>query len=124
MAYYWMGKSYQGLKDYAKSVICFKKMLQLAWLLEGQLGCSYEMLAYDGLALQNFYLGDQSKSKYYDDRAMRGKSEAAFSIQRQMSNRGLLRESGWVPDHRRQDIGLSLRTLLSVDYLGKQPETQ
>jgi hypothetical protein len=55
-------------------------MLQLAWLLGGHLGQNYEMLAYDGLALQNFYLGDQAKSKYYDDRAMRGKVEAPFSI--------------------------------------------
>ena len=27
MAYYWMGKSYQGMQEYKKGIFCFKKML-------------------------------------------------------------------------------------------------
>ena len=43
------------------------------------------MLAYDNLALQYFYLGELSKSRYYNDRVMRGKYEAKYSIVRKMA---------------------------------------
>jgi hypothetical protein len=43
------------------------------------------MSAYDNLAISYFYLGDLEKSKYYNDRMIRGKSEAKFSILRKMA---------------------------------------
>ena len=43
------------------------------------------MSAYDSLALQYFYKGDLDKSKYYNDRMVRGKFEAKFSILKIMS---------------------------------------
>lgn len=81
-AYQQLGKCYQQLKDYQKAILCFKKQLQLAWLVESIEG---EMNAYDNLALQYYYEGDIDKSKYYNDRMIRGKVEARFSIVRKMS---------------------------------------
>lgn len=43
------------------------------------------MTAYGDLALQYYYEGDIEKSKYYNDRMIRGKTEAKFSIVRKMS---------------------------------------
>lgn len=43
------------------------------------------MSAYDNLALQYFYLGEMDKSKYYNDRVVRGKMESNFSIVKKMS---------------------------------------
>ena len=43
------------------------------------------MQAYDHLAIQYYYQGDIDKSKYYNDRMIRGKYEARFSIVRKMS---------------------------------------
>lgn len=77
-----MGKCYQTLKEFEKAILCFKKQLQLAWLIESTEG---EMNAYDNLALQYYYEGDIDKSKYYNDRMTRGKVEARFSIVRKMS---------------------------------------
>lgn len=43
------------------------------------------MNAYDNLAIQYYYKGDLEKSRYYNDRMIRGKLEAKFSIVRKMS---------------------------------------
>lgn len=43
------------------------------------------MIAYDNLALQYFYLGELEKSKYYNERVVRGKYEAKYSIVRSMT---------------------------------------
>lgn len=43
------------------------------------------MNAYDNLAIQYYYEGDLEKSKYYNDRMVRGKFEARFSIVRKLS---------------------------------------
>jgi tetratricopeptide (TPR) repeat protein len=47
-AYSMMGKCYQGIKEYSKAVICFKKQLQLAWHTSN---IDKEMNAYDNLAI-------------------------------------------------------------------------
>ena len=49
------------------------------------------MLAYYYLGLSYYYRGNLEKSKYYNDRMMRGKVEAEFSIVRKMSLNWLLR---------------------------------
>lgn len=47
-------------------------MLYLAWFLQD---LKYEAYAYEGLALQNFYLGELQKAKHYNDRFISGKTE-------------------------------------------------
>ena len=43
------------------------------------------MSAFDNLAIQYFYVGDLDRSRYYNDRMLRGKSEAKFSVVRKIS---------------------------------------
>ena len=43
------------------------------------------MSAFDNLAIQYFYSGDLDKSRYYNDRMVRGKTEANFSMIRKIS---------------------------------------
>jgi len=40
----------------------------------------YELKAYEGLAIQNFYLGQLRKAEYYQDRFLRGKIENDESV--------------------------------------------
>jgi hypothetical protein len=70
------------MKEYKKAIVCFKKQLQLAWFTSN---LEQEMIAFDSLSLQYFYIGDVDKAKYYDDRARRGKFETNFSIVKKMS---------------------------------------
>ncbi len=81
-SYKLMGKMYSMMKEYDKAILCFKKQLQLAWLIGSFEG---EMEAYDQLGIMYYYVGDLEKSKYYNDRMCRGKVEARFSIVRKMS---------------------------------------
>ena len=43
------------------------------------------MAAYYNMALTNFYLGRVTKSEYYINRVLRGKTEAMFSVVRKIS---------------------------------------
>jgi len=47
-------------------------MLYLAWFLNN---LEYEAYAYEGLGLQNFYLGEMYKAKHYSERFLNGKTE-------------------------------------------------
>ena len=58
------------------------------------------MNAYDNLAIQYYYEGDLEKSKYYNDRMIRGKVEARFSIVRKMSQNHAVKKFK-VGSHRR-----------------------
>jgi hypothetical protein len=53
----------------------YKKMLYLSWVISNDKSIFWEMEAYKGLALTNFYLGKVAKSDYYHDRYLRGKTE-------------------------------------------------
>ena len=57
-------------------------MLQLAWQ-EGD--TTMEVTAYDNLSVDYFYLGELTKSNYYHDRIMRGKTENNRSIVKKVS---------------------------------------
>jgi len=77
----------RGLKQYNMAMKYYKKMLFLSWTLSTSLcnqSCSkaqavkvlnYEVSAYHGLGIVNFYLSDLAKCQYYQDRYMMGKSE-------------------------------------------------
>jgi hypothetical protein len=70
------------MKEYTKAIISFKKLLHCAWSSKSAEG---ERSAYDFLSIQYYYLGDLKKSKFYNDRAIRGKFEAPDSIVRNFS---------------------------------------
>mmetsp|Transcript_22539 Transcript_22539/g.21701 ORF Transcript_22539/g.21701 Transcript_22539/m.21701 type:complete len:88 (+) Transcript_22539:2028-2291(+) len=65
------------MKKHEEAVGTYKKMLQLAWKEKDG---GMEVIAYDNLSLEYFYLGEITKSNYYHDRIMRGKMENDMSI--------------------------------------------
>ena len=92
--------------------------------MAGTHGQDCEMLVYEGLALQYYYLGEQGKSKYYNDRVMRGKLEAKFSVVRKMTLNHFTRTQNYYGSDShissgKYDIGKGLASLLTMDHLGK-----
>eukprot|EP00347_Sterkiella_histriomuscorum_P001099 403373330 len=83
LAYENMGKCYNALKNYENAIKCFKKQLELAWRHND---AQEELRAYEQLGMQHYYLGNLEKSKYYNDRCMRGKTEKQNSKIRSLYN--------------------------------------
>lgn len=71
-AYENLGRCYSYMKQYENAIKCYKKQLELAWRIGDTL---FELRSYEGLGLQFFYQGELEKSKFYNDRFMRGKCE-------------------------------------------------
>jgi len=71
-AYEAIGNSYKFLNQYEKSVKCYKKQIELAWVLNDK---DSELRAYDNIGIQYFYLGNRDKAKYYHERMISGKVE-------------------------------------------------
>lgn len=71
-AYEALGNSYKFLNKYEKSIKCYKKQIELAWVLNDK---ESELRAYDNIGIQYFYLGNRDKAKYYHERMISGKTE-------------------------------------------------
>jgi hypothetical protein len=56
--------------------------MSIAW---GENNFKYEMLAYELLGKQHYYLGNVKKAEYYTLRAMRGYSEGLNSKTRELN---------------------------------------
>ena len=85
-AYYLLGQAYQGLRQYDAAITCFKRQLQLCWILQDEIQdpdsleeVPSELKAYEGISQSYFYLGKTAKARYYFERHSRGKYEAPFS---------------------------------------------
>lgn len=72
IAYKMLGKCYQGLKMYKTSLIYFTKFLYMAWYIESP---KHELLAYDSIGIQYYYLGDLDKAEHFHTRMVGGKLE-------------------------------------------------
>jgi tetratricopeptide (TPR) repeat protein len=57
------------MREYENAIKCFKKQLELSW---SKSIYGAEMMAYDKIAINYFYLGNLKKAKYYKERMMRG----------------------------------------------------
>lgn len=75
-AYKMLGYALQINKEYDKAILCYKKIMLNSWVYSLK---SWEMVAYEGLAIQNFYLGQIKESAYYQERATRGLFESDLS---------------------------------------------
>lgn len=82
-----LGNLYKHTNNYNKSILCFKKQLEIAWLLDDYIS---ELRCYDNIGIQNFYIGNKSKSRYYHNRMMNGIIEKKSSNQRQKAIRQLI----------------------------------
>jgi hypothetical protein len=61
-------------------------------VLQGPTVLENELQAYEGLALQYYYMGNLKKSDYYFDRFTRGKFETKYSLVRKISTQALERQ--------------------------------
>jgi tetratricopeptide (TPR) repeat protein len=75
-AYYKAGLTLKRTQQYAKALLVFKRMLQVAWNNNQQ---SAEMLAYSMIGRMYFYLGNIHKANYYNERSIKGQTEAPDS---------------------------------------------
>jgi hypothetical protein len=64
------------MKDYDLALKVLKKGLQLAWVVNSY---TAETNIYDKMAICYYYKGDLKRSGYYNNRFIRGVSEANFS---------------------------------------------
>eukprot|EP01016_Furgasonia_blochmanni_P005556 TRINITY_DN12162_c0_g3_i1.p1 TRINITY_DN12162_c0_g3~~TRINITY_DN12162_c0_g3_i1.p1 ORF type:complete len:202 (+),score=23.66 TRINITY_DN12162_c0_g3_i1:2-607(+) len=88
--YRWIGICYQEMMDYQRALAYFTKSLQCSWLLKMQ---KYELLAYDHIGIQHFYLGDVEKARSYHQRMMDCQVEPVDSPLRKLGISKLLSRS-------------------------------
>ena len=68
-AYESLGNVYKFLYQYNKAILCYKKLIELAWILGNK---EFKLRAYDNIGIQYFYLCNKPKAKYYHDRFIYG----------------------------------------------------
>ena len=64
------------MKEYDLALKALKKGLQLAWVVNSY---TAETVIYDKMAICYYYIGNLKKAAYYNNRFLRGVSEAGFS---------------------------------------------
>lgn len=72
LAYDSLGRCYAHFRMYSNALKCHKKQLTLAWKVND---AKEEMRSYEMIGRMYYYLGRLDKSKYYNDRSLRGKTE-------------------------------------------------
>lgn len=77
-----LGNALQRDKQYEKAMICFKNVLMISWVHDFK---NSEIEAYNGLAVQNFYMGDVKKCSAYLERVVCGIHEANHSTMRKVA---------------------------------------
>lgn len=81
-AYFYLSIALQNLSENKIAITVLKRLLQIAWYINNE---PYEMLAYELMSKQHFYLADLKRAAYYKDRAARGKFETKTSKVRELS---------------------------------------
>jgi len=75
-AYKMLGKCYSSLKKHKASLIYFTKFLYMAYYMESS---KYELMAYDLIGIQYYYIGKLSLAEHYHNRMVTGELEPANS---------------------------------------------
>ena len=75
-AYKMLGICYQHLKMHKTALIYFTKFLYMAWHIDSP---KHELLAYDFIGLQYYYLGILDKAEHFHNRMVGGKLEPKLS---------------------------------------------
>lgn len=76
LSYECIGNVYKYLYQYHKAIKCYKKQIEVAWVLNDK---NSELRAYDNIGLQYFYLCNREKARYYHERMLYGRSESQKS---------------------------------------------
>lgn len=77
-----IGICYQLVRKYDTALMCFKRLLELAWYHDN---IDMELQAYDCIGKQYYYLGMMDKAAYYNQRVWNGLTERKDSGARQLS---------------------------------------
>ena len=88
-------------------------MLQLAWELKDQ---NAELISYDGMGMQYFYLGAMHKARYYHERMWKGIYEDDESAARVLSHNNLHTRRKKKYNYDDDSASLPSRTLKNVWY--------
>mmetsp|Transcript_10055 Transcript_10055/g.8576 ORF Transcript_10055/g.8576 Transcript_10055/m.8576 type:complete len:260 (-) Transcript_10055:57-836(-) len=67
-----IGICYQETRRYKKAIAAFTKYLELAWYTRNH---KHELIAYDFMGVNYFYIGDIDKATYYHNKMCKGKLE-------------------------------------------------
>lgn len=70
---------YKLMREYEKALNNYKKVLHSSWTEKGGEAIKFELIAYEGLATINYYLGNVQTATFYYDRVMSGKTENSES---------------------------------------------
>ena len=68
-AYVEIAEAYSLSKDHVCALRCYKQLLQYAWYHNDN---EKELKAYEGMAIENFYLGNMQKCNFLFERFMSG----------------------------------------------------
>ena len=72
IAYESLGTVYKFLYQYQKAILCYKKQIELSWILNNR---DFELRGYDNIGIQYYYLGNRDRAKYYHIRMVCGRYE-------------------------------------------------
>lgn len=79
-----LGSCYKYLNNYKKSIVCYKKQVEIAWMLNDYVT---ELRCYDNIGLQYYYLNNKYKAKYYHFRYINGKIEMNTPVRQKTVDR-------------------------------------
>jgi len=80
-SYKYLGRCFQAVHNHPMAIFYYVKLLQTAWLCNST---RYELLAYDLMGVQYYYMGDLEKAKYYHQSMMAGEVEPKHSELRKL----------------------------------------
>lgn len=97
-----LGTCFQILKKYALAKHYFIRVLQLCWLTNDK---QNELLAYDSIGLQHYYLGDVEQAQYFHFKMMKGEYESEDSALRALGIKkiGLYKENKRIKNNLRKE---------------------
>ena len=76
IAYKYLGRTFQHVGNHHMAVFYYIKLLQMSWVCNQE---RYELLAYDLIGLQYYYLGDLERAKQFHNKMAEGRIEGQNS---------------------------------------------
>ena len=87
VSYKYLGKCFQKIGNHKMAIFYYIKLLQMSWFCDKSV---YEILAYDLIGLQYFYMEDLDKAVYYHEKMAEGRIESKNSELRKLGINKLL----------------------------------
>ena len=87
ISYKYLGRCFQKIGNHKMAIFYYIKLLQMSWFCDKSV---YELLAYDLIGLQYFYMEDLDKAVYYHEKMAEGRIESKGSELRKLGINKLL----------------------------------